>query len=96
MRAQSSGSTSNALKITALPFTSSNTNGMFASCTFGQIYIVDLTDASRIVGQVGKNNTQIDLQFTVDNSASGNLVASAIDNSTSAGFIVDVTYFTDA
>ena len=96
LRAQSSGSTSQALKITGLPFTSSNTNGMFASCTFGQIYIVDLTDASRIVGQVGKNNTQIDLQFTQDNSASANLVASAIDNSTSAGFIVDVTYFTDA
>ena len=96
MRGQASGSTSQDLKITGLPFTSSNTNGMFASCTFGQIYIIDLTDAERIVGQVAKNSVKIDLQFTVDNNASGNLIASTIDNSTSSGFILDVTYFTDA
>jgi hypothetical protein len=96
LRAQSTGSTSQDLKITGLPFTSSNTNGLFASCTFGQIYKVDLTDAERIVGQLSKNNTTIDLQFTVDDSVSGNLVASALDNSTSSGFVLDITYFTDA
>ena len=96
MRAQSSGSTSQDLKITGLPFTSSNTSGLFASCTFGQIYRVDLTDAERIVGQVSQNTTTIDLQYTVDDAASGNLIASTLDNSTSSGFIIDITYFTDA
>ena len=96
IRAQSSGTTSNPLKITALPFTSINSSGYYASPTFGQIESVDYpAGALEIIGNVSGNATQIDLQYSRDNAGSLNLPASAIDGATSNGFMVSVTYMTD-
>ena len=96
IRAQSSGSTSNALKITALPFTSTNSSaGYYASVYFGQIESIDYpSGALEITGSIGSNSTQIDLQYSRDNAGSLNLPASAIDGATSNGFMVSATYIT--
>jgi hypothetical protein len=96
IRGQSSGTTSNALKITNLPFTSINAGLFFASPTFGQIESIDYpTGALEITGNVPGNATQIDLQYSRDNAGSLSLLASAIDGATSNGFMVSINYFTD-
>jgi hypothetical protein len=84
IRAQSSGTTSNALKITGLPFTSLNSSGLYASVSFGQIESVDYpAGALEISGHVASNATQIDLQNSKDDQGAVNLLASAIDGATS-------------
>jgi hypothetical protein len=96
IRAQSSGTTSNALKITGLPFTSINSGSFFSSCSFGQIESIDYpAGALQISGHVGSTATQIDLQYSRDDQGQLNLPASAIDSATSNGFMVSINYFTD-
>jgi hypothetical protein len=96
IRAQSSGTTSNALKITGLPFTSINSGSFFSSCSFGQIESIDYpAGALQISGHVGSTATQIDLQYSRDDQGQLNLPASAIDGATSNGFMVSINYFTD-
>jgi hypothetical protein len=93
IRAQSSGTTSNALKITGLPFTSLNSSGLYASVSFGQIESVDYpAGALEISGHVASNATQIDLQNSKDDQGAVNLLASAIDGATSSGFMVSINY----
>jgi hypothetical protein len=93
IRAQSSGTTSNALKITGLPFTSINSSSFFGSGSFGQIESVDYpAGALEISNHVAGNATQIDLQHSRDDQGAVNLLASAIDGATSSGFMVSINY----
>ena len=95
IRGQSSGTTSNALKVANLPFTSISATGYFASTSFGQIYLVDYpSNAKEILGHVGSNATIIDLQYSTDDAGAVNLTASAVDSSTASGFMITLTYIT--
>ena len=95
IRGQSSGTTSNALKVANLPFTSISATGYFASTSFGQIYLVDYpSNAKEILGHVGSNATIIDLQYSTDDAGAVNLPASAVDGSTASGFMITLTYIT--
>jgi hypothetical protein len=96
IRAQSSGTTSNSLFISGLPFTSLNSSGLYASGSFGQIESVDYpAGALEITGHVSPNNTQISLQYSRDDNSALGLPASAVDAGTSSGFMFSINYFTD-
>jgi hypothetical protein len=97
IRAQSSGTTSNSLFISGLPFTSLNSSGLYASGSFGQIESIDYpTGALEITGHVSPNDSRISLQYSRDDSGALGLPASAIDGTTSSGFMFSINYFTDA
>jgi hypothetical protein len=96
IRAQSSGTTSNSLFISGLPFTSLNSSGLYASGSFGQIESVDYpAGALEITGHVSPNTTQISLQYSRDDNSALGLPASAVDKGTSSGFMFSINYFTD-
>ena len=94
VRAQSSGTLSNQLKISGFPFTSANTTGNFASTTFGQLFNVDYPTSSNFMhGLIEPNSSTIDLQTSNDDSAATVLTAASIDGATSSGFILGINYF---
>ena len=96
IRAQSSGATSNQLFVSNFPFTSLNTTGLYSSASFGQLQSVDYSGGVDIVGHISPNSTQMSFQKTQDNNGALLLPASAIDGSTSSGFMISINYFTDA
>jgi hypothetical protein len=93
IRGQSSGTTSNALIITGLPFTSASTTGNFASATFGQFFQVDYPTSSNVIqGLIDPNDSQLKLAFSQDDAGTSPLTAAAVDQATSSGFILSITY----
>jgi hypothetical protein len=95
IRGQSSGTTSNSLFISGLPFTSLNSSSLYASGSFGQIESVNYSGGVDIVGHVSPNQSQISLQYTRDDTTTLGLPASAVDKGTSSGFMFSINYFTD-
>jgi hypothetical protein len=95
IRGQSSGTTSNQLFISGLPFTSSNSSSLYASGSFGQIESVNYSGGVDINGHVSPNQTKISLQYSRDDNSALGLPASAVDAGTSSGFMFSINYFTD-
>jgi hypothetical protein len=95
IRGQSSGTTSNSLFISGLPFTSLNSSSLYASGSFGQIESVNYSGGVDIIGHVSPNQSQITLQYSRDDTTTLGLPASAVDKGTSSGFMFSINYFTD-
>ena len=95
IRGQSSGTTSNQLFISGLPFTSLNSSGLYASGSFGQFESVNYSGGVDINGHVSPNQSKISLQYSRDDNSGIGLPASAVDKGTSSGFMFSINYFTD-
>jgi hypothetical protein len=95
IRGQSSGTTSNSLFISGLPFTSLNSSSLYASGSFGQIESVNYSGGVDIIGHVSPNQSQITLQYSRDDTTTLGLPASAVDKGTSSGFMFSINYFAD-
>jgi hypothetical protein len=95
IRGQSSGTTSNQLFISGLPFTSLNSVSLYASGSFGQIESVNYSGGVDINGHVSPNQSKISLQYSRDDNSALGLPASAVDKGTSSGFMFSINYFTD-
>ena len=87
------GTTSNNLTITGLPFTSGNTdNANICGFTFGLIYVVDWpANKTMATANIARNSTFVDLRWEQDSTTSANWLAS--DLSAVSYVIVSGFYF---
>jgi hypothetical protein len=74
------GTLTNEMTITGLPFTSSTTTGYGASLAIGfEVYIDYPAGGLNIQARIPSNTTQITLRFTIDDNSGGDFLASNFD-----------------
>ena len=96
IRGASSGTLSNLVTITGLPYASKNASNVYCSVTFGQLNRVDYpAGAVAITGFIQSNETQIRLITASDDGNAASLTAAAFDGTSAAGFMLSASYFTD-
>lgn len=75
-----SGTMTNQVSITGLPFTSRNIANVYVACSIGDLYGVDWpANAKQLFAHIPPNSTRIDLYWAMDDGAAEPLKAQDLD-----------------